>query len=348
MLHGGDGDTLTSSESVIENNYLHHTGEVYKQGVAIELQGVGHVVRNNLIHDTPRMAILAMGNDHLIELNRIHHTNLETADTGAIYATGRNWLDSRGLVIRYNEILDSVGFGFDFTEKKWKSPHFAFGIYLDDNASGVDIIGNVIGRSSWAAVMIHGGSYNQVRNNIFFDSGLSQAYFMTLGPNNPFMKTGAQKHAEFATKTAWKKYRGFADVQPDEVNSMADTVFERNVVAYSGAASNYVLTRGLPIDSSRIDRNLLLRRESDIKIDDGSKAGLSWEQWKALGLDSNSVVSDATLAAAANRWRTFASTALARRIGFVQIPFAKIGPYKSPERVTWPIVEAPTIHETLH
>jgi len=37
-----------------DNNYIHHTGVFYKEGVAIKCYGVGHRVTHNLIHDIPR------------------------------------------------------------------------------------------------------------------------------------------------------------------------------------------------------------------------------------------------------------------------------------------------------
>ena len=107
------------------------------------------------------MAITIGGNSHLIELNHLHHLNLETEDTGAIYGGGRDWLSPRGTVIRHNLIEDSVGFGFE--DGRWRTPHFAFGIYLDDNASGVDVVGNIVARSSWANIYLHNARDNSHR-----------------------------------------------------------------------------------------------------------------------------------------------------------------------------------------
>ena len=101
-LSGGDRVTLTPAENYADNNYIHHIGVLYKQGVGIALDGVGNRASHNLIHDGPRMGIMFSGNNLVIEYNHIRHMNLETEDTGAVYTGGRDWISSRGTVIRYN------------------------------------------------------------------------------------------------------------------------------------------------------------------------------------------------------------------------------------------------------
>ena len=69
----------------------------------------------------------------------------ETEDTGAIYTGGRDWISSRGSRIRYNYFHDILGYGR--SNGRWVSPYFACGVYLDDNAGGVDVIGNIVARA---------------------------------------------------------------------------------------------------------------------------------------------------------------------------------------------------------
>ena len=104
---------------------------------------MGNRASHNLIHDGPRMGIMFSGNNLVIEYNHIRHVNLETEDTGAVYTGGRDWISSRGTVIRYNYFHDILGYGQD-QNGNWVSPHFAWGVYLDDNAGGVDVIGNIV------------------------------------------------------------------------------------------------------------------------------------------------------------------------------------------------------------
>lgn len=347
LLSGGNIKELKAAGHVAENNYIHHAGEVYKQGVGIELAGVGNIVRNNLIHDLPRMGILVGGNDHLIEFNRIHHTNLETADSGAIYTSGRDWLSPRGVVIRGNEIVDTVGFGYDFQNRRWKTNYFTFGIYLDDDSSGVDIVGNIIGRASWAGVFVRSGSYNHIINNIIFDNGQDQVFFQGFGNSDPFRKLAREKHAEFSQYPAWRKYRGFADSSPDATKSASNIWFQRNLVVYSGKTSKYAAISGFDVTSSRINNNAIVTRNGELSIDDGSKNGLNWDGWRKLGLDTDSILPEVSQIPGDNDWTRFNSSEVARRIGFQAIPFDKIGPYRSPDRASWPIVEPRSVRDLL-
>ena len=105
------------------------------------------------------MGIMFSGNNLVIEYNHIRHMNLETEDTGAVYTGGRDWISSRGTVIRYNQFHDMLGFGKD-EHGKWVSPHFAWGVYLDDNTGGVDVIGNIVFRCSRAGMHLHNGRDN--------------------------------------------------------------------------------------------------------------------------------------------------------------------------------------------
>jgi hypothetical protein len=111
--------------------------------VGVALSGVGQRVSHCLIHDTPRFAIQFAGNNHILEYNHLRHVALETEDVGATYCGGRDWISPRGTVIRYNYIHDVLGYGWN---GKWTSPYFAWGIYLDDNSGGVDVIGNIVAR----------------------------------------------------------------------------------------------------------------------------------------------------------------------------------------------------------
>jgi len=171
-LSGGDRKTLTPGDHYAENNYIHHTGVFYKQGVGVQLGGVGNRASHNLIHDCPRFGVLYGGNDQVIEWNHIRHVDLETADTGATYSGGRDWLSPRGTVIRYNYIHDVFGFGKH--EGRWTTPHYCWGIYLDDNSAEVHVVGNVVVRALRGLLHFHCARDNLVENNIFVDGQLQQ------------------------------------------------------------------------------------------------------------------------------------------------------------------------------
>jgi hypothetical protein len=155
-LNGGDRKTLTHSGHYARNNHIHDVARWSRcYAPAISMTGVGIQTANNLIHDHPQCAILFWGNEHIIELNEIHHVCHETGDVGAIY-TGRDYT-FRGNIIRHNFIHHTGGVGMG-----------SMGIYMDDCVSGTQIYGNILW-SLHRAVFLGGGRDFRVENNIFVD-----------------------------------------------------------------------------------------------------------------------------------------------------------------------------------
>jgi hypothetical protein len=76
---GGDRQTLTPGGHFVENCHFQRQGRWSKCYVpAVLLEGVGHRVAHNLIHDHSHCAILYSRNEHRLEFNEIHHVALET------------------------------------------------------------------------------------------------------------------------------------------------------------------------------------------------------------------------------------------------------------------------------
>ena len=156
-LSGGNRKTLAPARNAALNCWIHHFGRLYRTyRPAVGIGGVGNRIAHCRIHDGPHNAIQLGGNDHVIEFNEISRVCFETGDVGAFYM-GRDWTQ-RGTVIRHNYFHDIKGPGL----------HGAMGVYLDDSASGMEIIGNVFWKASRAA-FIGGGRDNTVENNIFVD-----------------------------------------------------------------------------------------------------------------------------------------------------------------------------------
>ena len=157
LLKGGERKTLTPGGHYAENNHIHDYSTWLRTGqYAVVMDGVGHRVEHNLIHDSPFEGIAIRGNDMVIEYNEFHNLMKETGDAGAIH-TGRDWT-WRGNVIRYNYFHDLKGPGL----------HGVMGVYLDDWASGFTVTGNLFYRAG-RATMIGGGRDNFVVNNIYVE-----------------------------------------------------------------------------------------------------------------------------------------------------------------------------------
>lgn len=262
-LGGGDRKTLTPAENYADNNYIHHVGVFYKQGVGISMDGVGNRASHNLIHDGPRMGIMFSGNNLVIEYNHIRHVNLETEDTGAVYTGGRDWISSRGTAVRYNYFHDILGYGKN-EQGKWISPHFAWGVYLDDNTGGVDVIGNVLVRCSRAGLHLHNGRDNLIENNVLVDNGLQQFEYNGWTGTSRMWKdhlpTMIQGYDLVAGQPAWQNMRNMKLRPTDAVlpNGMIMTgnVFQRNIVSYRSPDSALVRFSTVPFDHNTADQNL--------------------------------------------------------------------------------------------
>ncbi len=262
-IDGGDRKTLTPAENFADNNYIHHIGAYYKQGVGIALNGVGNRASHNLIHDGPRMGIMFSGNNLLIEYNEIRHLNLETEDTGAVYTGGRDWISSRGSVVRYNYFHDMLGFGKH--DGKWVSPYFSWGVYLDDNTGGVDVIGNIVVRCSRAGIHLHNGRDNLIENNVFADNGLYQAEYSgwTAGSNmwKDHFPTMVKGYDLVSAEPAWQNMRNMKTPPKDAILPggliMSGNTLNRNIFYYHDPAAKVYRFSSVAFDHNEADHNLV-------------------------------------------------------------------------------------------
>ena len=156
VLQGGDRQTLTPANLYAQRNTIRRFAQVARTyQPAVYMGGVGNRAEGNTISDSAHTAILFNGNDHLIAQNDISNVCLETGDAGVIY-TGRDWT-ARGTVIANNH-LHSIAPNITWGRTK--------GVYLDDQASGITVRGNVFAQVD-EAVFIGGGRDNLIEDNIF-------------------------------------------------------------------------------------------------------------------------------------------------------------------------------------
>lgn len=255
-LEGGNQDTLEPAQNYADNNYIHHTGVFYKQGVGVSVGGVGNRVSHNLIHDCPRFGIAWGGNDHVFEFNEIRHVDLETADCGAIYSWQVDWC-KRGTEIRYNYLHDIIGFGQE--NGKWTSPHFNWGIYLDDGTCGTHVHGNIVARTILGGAHIHGGRDNVIENNIFLDGRDSQMQYSGYVKGGHPVPMMTDTWNKFHGTLAYNKYPGYLELTRSlqDAWQMAGNKFQRNIVSYREPGAALWAHYNLPFDKTESDYNLI-------------------------------------------------------------------------------------------
>jgi hypothetical protein len=158
---GGDRPSLTKANNVVQNSHIYDFSQsVWTYTPAVNVNGDGVVVKNNVLHGSPHTAILYGGSQHTFSENEIYGVCGFTSDAGAIYS-GRDW-GARGNVIEYNFIHDVVS--------HMKGGFGVHGVYLDDCLSGVTVNGNVIYNVSGFGIQHGGGRDNLMTNNIFVNA----------------------------------------------------------------------------------------------------------------------------------------------------------------------------------
>jgi len=342
-VSGGDRKTLEPARNYADNNYAHHTGAYWKGGAALSVTGVGNRLSHNLIHDTPRWAMVFGGNDHVIEYNYCRHTNLETCDTGSIYACTRDWTQ-RGTEIRYNMFRDTLGYGP--RGSLWVSPVYAWGIYLDDWTSGVTVFGNISVRAPLSPAFIHSGRDNVFENNILVGGEQSQMRYSPW-PLSHRMLPGLFGKVQQAGP-AYRKYPGLATIRDARKDAtMSYNRFVRNIICYEDEFAHLYAVNNLDYGTTESDHNLIWHFGKALTISSLKQhpASRQWQEWRKLGFERHSVIADPLFVDADNDDYRLKPDSPAFKLGFKPIPVERIGPYEAPLRATWPIVEAEGVRE---
>ena len=155
---GGDRKSLTPGQCSVVNCHVHHVGRLdWMNGRGISINGCGNRMANNLIHHCATGGVSYGGNEHVLELNDVHHVCLLYSDVGVFY-TGRDWA-SRGNVVRWNYIHDNTN----------NAGHGSSAIYLDDCDSGDTVVGNIVVGGVGRGVLLGGGRDNSLCGNVFID-----------------------------------------------------------------------------------------------------------------------------------------------------------------------------------
>lgn len=175
-MSGGNRKTLVPGEHLVENCHIYSLSRIDRTYTpAIWLDGVGNRIRHNQIHDIPSSAMRVEGNDHLVELNEVHHVVLESNDQGAVDMFGNPTY--RGNIFRHNYFHHVGQHG---AQEDGELQQRA-GIRLDDAICGVLMQGNVFQRcgapqTHFGGVQIHGGKENVVTSNVFVDCGAAVSF----------------------------------------------------------------------------------------------------------------------------------------------------------------------------
>ena len=351
LLSGGDRDNLLPARNHATNNHIHHMSRLlYTYAPGVQVNGCGNIVRHNLIHDGPHMAMGLAGNDHLIEYNEIHHVMHISSHGGAFYC-GRDFT-ARGNVIRFNKLHDITGYGFDHVDNTkgvfvYASPvrslPGAFGLHLDDQISGFHIHGNLFYRVAHGVIRNGGGRDTVVENNVFADCGWSvHVDNRGLGWQKRATQGGTLMKRLLAIDykdPPWsERYPELVDILEDRFCEPVDNVVRRNVFSQRGTLYNF---SRVPSDRFTVDHNLVWRGGEPVVVTGRTykpNAGgvIPFADWKKMGYDAHSVVGDPLFVDAANDDYRLRSESPALKLGFEPIPIETMGLYHDDLRASPP------------
>lgn len=312
------------------NNYIHHFGKVYKSATGVGLNGVGIRVAHNLIHDGPRTGILSRGNDHLIEYNHIRHVNAETSDSSAINLVDRD-LTMRGTKIHYNRIHDILGYHKE--DGVWTSPAFAFGIYLDDFTSGVEVKGNLVYRTPGGGLYIHAGQDHLIENNFFLEATKELAKFRRWREEIEYRTLGT--HGIGLRRNVVRR-NVFASTQAETFMYRFDTSCD--------------IKGRLDLETNQWEHNLFWHFDQPVHWRVSHREleqQLTLEEWLDYGLEHGSQVGDPLFRDYGGEQFDLESESPAHELGIEALPLEQMGPQASPTRASWPIVEADGVRESM-
>ena len=156
-----------ANSSVISNNIFRNIGMTPGYGTTPDVFGMSGIVAldcnstsiyKNIIENIGHDGINCIGNSNRIEKNIITNTLLILNDGAAIKSYGKN----NSKTVWENNFIFNVPGNFD-AASKFENRILAFGIYLDEDCSDMEIINNTVVKSGLAGIFL----YNGCNNNLF-------------------------------------------------------------------------------------------------------------------------------------------------------------------------------------
>ena len=328
----------------VENNYVHHCGQVNSHGIGIWITGQGVRVSHNLVHDMPRCGLFGYGRFCEISYNRVRHVNTINDDTGALYGGG--WTGGIGTKVCYNWFSDSIGFQRQ-RDGGYRLHKGACGIYPDEGCGGLEVYGNLVENCHHVAMHLHNGRWITISNNVFISNGAlpvgkntAQLSLQTWNndPNGYFVHDrraaiSNEYRRLVVADPRWLRYPALAQA-PDNATAFADDgttmmgVQVRNNIVYYPDQGEGMMLRGWKLNTSTnfFDRNVYWPGQTtNVNMNAGQKGGPDWASWRATGEDANSVIADPLFTDFARHDYRLKPDSPALKLGFADLPYAEMG-----------------------
>ncbi|SHF04370.1 Por secretion system C-terminal sorting domain-containing protein [Cnuella takakiae] len=136
-------------------------------GIGLRFRGENNLVEYNVIDSSGYCGIRFDGDNNTISRNLIQYFGFIKDDAGGIYSDNHTGNHYKGRKILNNIILDGIGAREGSNSMRVQQ---VSGVYLDNNTTGVDIIGNTVARCGKLGIYVHNALDVKVHDNLVFDN----------------------------------------------------------------------------------------------------------------------------------------------------------------------------------
>ena len=263
----------------ITDNWIFRSGEFIKYAAGITIgYSDGNLVSHNLIENVPHHAI-NLGDSgptrNIIEYNRIKWACEEVNGSGAINCQMKTPTDPNflrcGHIIRYNYISGISANKFAYGSRINQDGLFTCGIYLGNYTSNCIVQYNIIECMGYAGIVINCGKNNFIENNLFYEC-LYGIRFQDYSDSQPY----------------WKSLANF----------MSMNVLFKNILISQSKAYMIYMENGTNVRTVGLSDNNLIwfgNESQFIILEKDDQTEKTFEEWKRLGFDINSICEDPML-----------------------------------------------------
>ncbi|MBE6626434.1 MAG: right-handed parallel beta-helix repeat-containing protein [Ruminococcaceae bacterium] len=169
VVTGGEAETLTKSNNLICNNYIHNWDTRTTLAFGVEMSGCGGTVCHNEVTDSTDLGVATRGPLHLIEYNYIHDTCQFFCDGGTLSMHGYAY----GTICRYNVVMNTGYYSMiDIVGVQ--------GITVDEDSLGATVYGNIVYNCTGHGLSLAYSRDSKMTNNLIIKAGRSA--FQAISP----------------------------------------------------------------------------------------------------------------------------------------------------------------------
>eukprot|EP00622_Pseudochattonella_farcimen_P008227 FR744418.1.p1 GENE.FR744418.1~~FR744418.1.p1 ORF type:complete len:298 (+),score=36.49 FR744418.1:82-894(+) len=212
-------------------------------------------------------------NRNLVKHNHIRRMGQQTKDFGGLSFIGYEGVPDADTVVQYNCVTDNIGV-FSKVAEGVMSPYMNYGIYMDNEASGYYLYGNVLKHSVTANLFYREGRHIVAENNILANA----------------RDTGGGGQIAFKAKSGWTENISFVSnivYWHDMGDHNLELIYDSSGVSDFMPESNYF---------TKVDHNTYWVQGGNKTADFLRNNELSplgnWLNWTAAGYDANSEITD--------------------------------------------------------